>query len=189
MHSKTEHKFLSSMSKDPEVFLTKDDKEDLCNFDEIMKKRHTLKFQSDESIETISTSSKSQYSQDNNNEEICRIIAPKQGDSESSREKLKMEDKEEEEDDDDEEEEEDGFKTPTSLDHRISVATQCPPAPRKIKPSLKRKGSYNYNQCHCRNPPLDLSKEVELLLFPTLHFNPLSDSQQRTKKVRREEHK
>ncbi|KAJ6331674.1 hypothetical protein OIU76_010126 [Salix suchowensis] len=32
----------------------------------------------------------------------------------------------------------DGSKTPTSLDHRISI-TKCPPAPRKPKPFLSRK--------------------------------------------------
>ncbi|WOH01096.1 hypothetical protein DCAR_0520475 [Daucus carota subsp. sativus] len=35
-----------------------------------------------------------------------------------------------------EEDENDGFRTPTSIEHRIPVPTHCPPAPRK---SLKRK--------------------------------------------------
>ncbi|KAF8395113.1 hypothetical protein HHK36_019054 [Tetracentron sinense] len=40
---------------------------------------------------------------------------------------------------------EDGFRTPTSLDHKIQVK-QCPPAPRKPTslPSTKRKASSNY---------------------------------------------
>ncbi|KAF5737165.1 cyclin-dependent protein kinase inhibitor SMR3 [Tripterygium wilfordii] len=38
-------------------------------------------------------------------------------------------------------EEDDGFKTPTSLDHKIPVEIECPPAPRKPKPSRKRKAS------------------------------------------------
>ena len=55
----------------------------------------------------------------------------------------------------------DGFKTPTSSDHRIPVILQCPPAPRKPKPvpSKKRKA--------CRSRiVLDLSIEIESL-FPT----------------------
>ncbi|KAJ1394389.1 hypothetical protein SESBI_34190 [Sesbania bispinosa] len=79
-----------------------------------------------------------------------------------------------------EEEENDGFRTPTSMDHRIPVAKQCPPAPRKLpKPSLKRKPP-----CTCRHQTLDLSKEVELL-FPTQQKT-LSNSHQSTKKVRRD---
>ncbi|RDX87548.1 Cyclin-dependent protein kinase inhibitor SMR3, partial [Mucuna pruriens] len=144
-------------------------KEDLSNFEIV--KRPTLKFQS-ESIETLSDNSS--YSQEKKEgksnqeieeyQQICRETVPKQGDSESSTSKLKEED------------EEDGFKTPTSLDHKVSVPSQCPPAPRKIKPSLKRKAPY-YNHCNCRHP-LDLSKEVFELLFPTQQV-----------KVRRQEHK
>ncbi|KAL9398692.1 hypothetical protein Peur_007653 [Populus x canadensis] len=60
--------------------------------------------------------------------------------------------------------EDDGFKTPTSLDHKISI-TKCPPAPRKPKPFLSRKRK--------ASPPkartilqLDLSQEIEAL-FPS----------------------
>lgn len=33
----------------------------------------------------------------------------------------------------------DGFKTPVSMDHKIPVLQQCPPAPRKPKPKPKPK--------------------------------------------------
>ena len=36
-------------------------------------------------------------------------------------------------------ENDDGFRTPTSSDHKIPAMRQCPPAPRKPKPSAKRK--------------------------------------------------
>lgn len=61
------------------------------------------------------------------------------------------------EDDDD-----DGFKTPTSLDKKIPVVLQCPPAPRKPKPRAvltKRRGAAR------RRILLDLSNEIESL-FP-----------------------
>ncbi|KAI4356467.1 hypothetical protein L6164_000489 [Bauhinia variegata] len=89
-----------------------------------------------------------------------------------------------------EEELEDGFRTPTSLYHRIPVAKQCPPAPRKPKASRKRKQPASQNtRSSCRHP-LDFSKEVEFdLLFPTIQHNPLSDSNQNAKKARREDPK
>lgn len=63
----------------------------------------------------------------------------------------------------DEEEEEDGFRTPTSLDQRIPLISQCPPAPRKPKsiPSRKRKSAYGGGIMI-----IDLSSEVEAL-FPS----------------------
>jgi len=163
----------------PEFLLTKDDKE--SDF-EILK-RSVLEFQS-QNIETLSSSSNYRYLQSTKdsiqekeeNQQICRVTVPKQDDSAStSEEKLKEE----------EDEENDGFKTPTSSDHKILVPSQCPPAPRKTKPSLKRKASC-FN--HLRHP-LDLSKEVLELVFPTQHITPLSGSQQSTKKVRRHDHK
>lgn len=58
----------------------------------------------------------------------------------------------------------DGFKTPTSLDHKISI-TKCPPAPRKPNSFLSRKRK--------ASPPkvrtilqLDLSQEIEAV-FPS----------------------
>ncbi|KAK6146924.1 hypothetical protein DH2020_017836 [Rehmannia glutinosa] len=38
-------------------------------------------------------------------------------------------------------EDDDGFKTPTSAEHRIPAITECPPAPRKPRPNLKRKAA------------------------------------------------
>ncbi|KAL5073099.1 hypothetical protein RYX36_012083 [Vicia faba] len=86
----------------------------------------------------------------------------------SSREKHKMEDKDEEND---------GFKTPTRFENRIQEPKQCPVAPRKPKPSLKRR------KPHCKQL-LDVSREVELL-FQIKHKT-FSSSQHITKKVRRE---
>ncbi|KAK7395318.1 hypothetical protein VNO78_15869 [Psophocarpus tetragonolobus] len=184
MHFKTDHTLFSSMSNQ-EFLLTKDDK-DLSNF-QIVKRSRTLELQS-ASTETLSSSCNiSQYSESTKEEksnqeieeyhQICRVRVPKQGDSESNTSKLKEEDGEEE----------DGFRTPTSLDHKISEPSSCPPAPRKTKPCLKRKASYYNNICNCRHP-LDVSKEVLEFLFPTQHAIPLSASQQSTKKVRRKEH-
>ncbi|PIA60237.1 hypothetical protein AQUCO_00300029v1 [Aquilegia coerulea] len=61
-------------------------------------------------------------------------------------------------------EDDDGFRTPTSMDHRIPVIRQCPPAPRKPKscPMKKRKASSNLHRIK-----IDLSKEIELM-FPSL---------------------
>ncbi|KAJ6699603.1 hypothetical protein OIU79_012794 [Salix purpurea] len=70
----------------------------------------------------------------------------------------------------------DGSKTPTSLDHRISI-TKCPPAPRKPKPFLSRKRK--------ESPPpartslqLDLSQEIEALFPSTI----VADLQKKMKK-------
>ncbi|KAK7293035.1 hypothetical protein RJT34_15896 [Clitoria ternatea] len=170
----------------PEFLLIKEDKEDSSHNFQIVKRIQSEEF------ETLSSSFNSQYSQDRKKEinshqeieechdQICRITSTTT--PLPPGEKHKVEEKEEEENDD-------GFKTPTSLYHKISVDTKCPPAPRKTKPSLKRKASSQYsNHCNFRHP-LDLSEEVLQLLFPTQHINPLSDSQQTTKKVRREQHK
>ncbi|KAG6631491.1 cyclin-dependent protein kinase inhibitor SMR12-like [Carya illinoinensis] len=65
------------------------------------------------------------------------------------------------------EEEDDGFKTPTSLDHKIPVVLQCPPAPKKLKPkavTTKRKAAR-------RRIPLDLSNEIESLFPSTLQVD------------------
>ncbi|KAF5751464.1 hypothetical protein HS088_TW02G00478 [Tripterygium wilfordii] len=75
---------------------------------------------------------------------------------------------------DDIDDQNDGFRTPTSSDHKIPVVLQCPPAPRKPRslPS-KRKSS-----CQ-RVLVLDLSKEIESLFPPNLVGNKI-------KKVRQE---
>ncbi|KAF9675340.1 hypothetical protein SADUNF_Sadunf09G0022000 [Salix dunnii] len=69
----------------------------------------------------------------------------------------------------------DGFKTPTSLDRKIPVVYQCPPAPRKPKslPSTKRKSPQ-------WRVLLDLSNEIESLFPPA----PAGDLGGKLKKVR-----
>jgi hypothetical protein len=64
---------------------------------------------------------------------------------------------------DDKDDDDDGFKTPTSLDRKIPVIFQCPPAPRKPKslPSAKRKSPQG-------RVLLDLSNEIESLFPPAL---------------------
>ncbi|KAK8601595.1 hypothetical protein V6N12_051424 [Hibiscus sabdariffa] len=74
-------------------------------------------------------------------------------------------------------ENDDGFKTPTSLDHKIPAILKCPPAPRKPKSlpiiSAKRKAFR-------RRILLDLTKEIESLFPPAL----LADLGNKIKKVR-----
>jgi archaellum component FlaD/FlaE len=131
-----------------------------------------------QSLEEESSNSHSHNSQDikeeHNQIEVCSKT-PSSSSSSSSEE-----DEEEEEEKlkkKNEDEEEDGFRTPTSLDHKISVIT-CPQAPKKIKvQSLKRKAAGS-----CRQLPLDLSKEVELLFSPTHH-----SQSHRAKKIRRDD--
>lgn len=151
-----------------ELLHIKDDNEELSN-SEVLK-RPTFNFQTEcqDSVAMSSDShSQGQENEDDKQEEHLqgKIVLSKQSDSGTtwSRVKNKVEDEEDE-----------GFRTPTSLDHRIPVTKQCPHAPRKPKPSLKRKPPCN--------PVLDLSKEVVELLLPTQLFN----SHQTTKKVRRE---
>ncbi|KAK8662825.1 hypothetical protein V6N13_024712 [Hibiscus sabdariffa] len=81
----------------------------------------------------------------------------------------------------------DGFKTPTSLDHKIPVMKQCPPLPRKPKPppSNKRKPSPSPSSSTCRNLQLDFSKEVDSL-FPT---DFLAHMHRKVKKARKQDHK
>jgi len=75
------------------------------------------------------------------------------------------------------ENEEDGFKTPTHFDNRIPMTKQCPLAPRKTKPHMKRR------KAQCKQL-LDVSREVELLF--QIKNKTFSSSQQSTKKARRE---
>ncbi|XP_054785202.1 uncharacterized protein LOC129291722 [Prosopis cineraria] len=98
-----------------------------------------------------------------------------------SKENSKLKAEEEEEEEEEEEGEEEGFRTPTTLDQRIPEAKQCPPAPRKPKPSLKRKAPHTL-----ATAPIYLSSKEVQLLFPVQH-NPLSDSLRITKKIRRDD--
>ncbi|XP_073136016.1 uncharacterized protein [Henckelia pumila] len=83
------------------------------------------------------------------------------------------------------EEENDGFRTPTSSDHKIPAATQCPPAPRKTRPQqsgVKRKASPSRAR---RNLQLDAAAdEVESIFRPVVED---SVEEQKTKKARRDE--
>ncbi|KAJ4725824.1 cyclin-dependent protein kinase inhibitor SMR3-like [Melia azedarach] len=78
------------------------------------------------------------------------------------------------------EDSDEGFKTPTSSDHKIPVVLQCPPAPRKPKsrPLTKRKVSP-------RRVLHDLSNEIEAMFPPAL----LADLGNKIKKVRKENNK
>lgn len=82
------------------------------------------------------------------------------------------------EDDDD-----DGFKTPTSLDHKIPVTKQCPPAPRKPKTSLRPARKRKLSLSIPRSLRQDFSGEVESMFSPV----PLCDLHNEIKKARREE--
>jgi hypothetical protein len=150
--------------------------------EEIFTKFEIVKKSTDhQSLEEESSNSHSHNSQDIK-EELNQIEVSSKTPSSSS------EDDDDEKKEEEEEEEEDGFRTPTSLDHKISVIT-CPPTPKKIKvQSLKRKagaaaGSYN----SCRQLPLDLSKEVELLFQPPTHHIQLYDHSHMAKKIRRDD--
>lgn len=76
-------------------------------------------------------------------------------------------------------ENDDGFKTPTSLDHKIPI-TQCPPAPRKPSSSTRKRRQISSNAR--RTLRLDLSREVESM-FPQPIFD---DLHRKIKKARRE---
>ncbi|GER28607.1 cyclin-dependent protein kinase inhibitor SMR3 [Striga asiatica] len=58
------------------------------------------------------------------------------------------------------EDEEDGFRTPTSSEHRIPAPTVCPPAPRKPCPKRRRSRSPAARRC----VEFDASEEVESVL-------------------------
>ncbi|MBA0582589.1 hypothetical protein Gorai_024728 [Gossypium raimondii] len=83
--------------------------------------------------------------------------------------------------DDQDENDNDGFKTPTSLDHKIPTATilKCPPAPRKPK-SLPIISSPAKRKPLRRRILLDLTKEIESLFPPAL----IADLGNKIKKVR-----
>ncbi|KAL0347305.1 UNVERIFIED_CONTAM: Cyclin-dependent protein kinase inhibitor SMR3 [Sesamum calycinum] len=83
-------------------------------------------------------------------------------------------------------EDDDGFKTPTSSDHRIPATTQCPPAPKKPRPQtskLKRKASPPPGAR--RSLQFDAATEVESI------FRQIPDQdnieEQKIKKARRED--
>ncbi|CAA2973197.1 Hypothetical predicted protein [Olea europaea subsp. europaea] len=79
-------------------------------------------------------------------------------------------------------ESDDGFKTPTSLDHKIPVIEQCPPAPKKTRAqpstSTKRKASP-------RTLQFDYSTEVESMFLANSKDDD-DDVDQKRKKTRRD---
>ncbi|KDP35627.1 hypothetical protein JCGZ_09065 [Jatropha curcas] len=83
-------------------------------------------------------------------------------------------------DDDDDEDDNDGFKTPTSLDHKIPLTKQCPPAP--TKPSKSSLSSKRKSSNVRASRQLDLSQEVECLFPKPI----LDDFHRKIKKARRD---
>ncbi|KAL7248327.1 hypothetical protein ACSBR2_003110 [Camellia fascicularis] len=75
----------------------------------------------------------------------------------------------------------DGFKTPTSLDHKIPVNTECPPAPKRRRQSQSSSQSM---QRKATTTELHLKEEIESLLFaPTIR----DDFDRNIKKARRDD--
>ncbi|XWS67058.1 hypothetical protein CRYUN_Cryun05aG0254000 [Craigia yunnanensis] len=169
-----------------ELFLVKDEEEG-SKFD--ILKRLALEFQ--EECQATATSS-SHDIPDDQEREVLEDHGEKKGEESNvtaaSKESEKKKNKKtslgefKAKDDDD-----DGFKTPTSLDHKIPVIKQCPPAPRKPKPlpSNKRKASPSSSTRTRRNLQLDLSQEVESLFSRPL----LADLHRKVKKARTEENR
>ncbi|XWS55669.1 hypothetical protein CRYUN_Cryun09bG0020900 [Craigia yunnanensis] len=161
-----------------ELFLVKDEG---IEFD--ILKRPALEFQ--EECQAIATSSHDIPDHDQGRE-VLEDHGEKKGEEsnvtaaskESEKKKISLGEFKAKDDDD-------GFKTPTSLDQKIPVIKQCPPAPRKPKPlpSNKRKASPSSSTRTSRNLQVDLSQEVESLFPRTL----LADLHRKVKKARTEE--
>lgn len=154
--------FSISMSSS-ELFIVKENNEEKeLNF---LSKRPVLEFQKESHATTSRDTDPPQQLQEqgakskvhDENQEECNSILDPNSIEKPSLEAVLMETYVVGDDDD-------GFKTPTSLDHKISI-TKCPPAPRKPKPFLSRKRK--------ASPPkaltilqLDLSQEIEAV-FPS----------------------
>ncbi|GMH10159.1 hypothetical protein Nepgr_012000 [Nepenthes gracilis] len=73
----------------------------------------------------------------------------------------------------------DGFRTPTSLDHKIpEIRPCCPPPPRKLMPKQSRKRKFSdpeirsgRHSISSSNRLLDLTVEVESMFPPLLQAN------------------
>ncbi|XVE96869.1 hypothetical protein REPUB_Repub02eG0260700 [Reevesia pubescens] len=148
--SRIQPDFFLSMSNSG-FFLVKDE-EERVEFD-ILKRRLALEFQ--EECQATATSSAHGIPDDDQEREESNVTAPKE-----SEEKKKIGLGELKATDDDDE----GFKTPTSLDHKIPVIKECPPAPRKPK-SNQRTASPSCSSRIRRNLQLDFSQELDSL-FP-----------------------
>lgn len=82
-------------------------------------------------------------------------------------------------------EDDDGFKTPTSPNHRIPVIKQCPPAPMKLRPppsKLKRKAS----SPPPRSSPSIQPEEVESIFSPIANDQEDDAQRHKIKKARAE---
>ncbi|OMO66261.1 hypothetical protein CCACVL1_21238 [Corchorus capsularis] len=160
-----------------EIFLVEDEEQGI-EF-EIMKRRPPLEFHDDqEECTQAPTADNSSY----DIERECNVAASKE-----SEKKIDVKP-----DDNNDQEEEDGFKTPTSFEHKIPVTKQCPPAPRKPKPrnfsSNKRKASPTPTTTPTQRrtrQQLDLSQEVESLFPAPL----LADLHRKIKKARTDQDK
>ncbi|KAJ4842681.1 hypothetical protein Tsubulata_014903 [Turnera subulata] len=177
---------LLSMASNSDVFLVKEHKEEIEFF--LLKRTSSLEYQETRHVRVLqdpddaATLQKHEHEQgpykDGYNEEKpgCSNSSELKSDMESSLGELK------------EEsgiagvvnEDDDGFKTPTSLDHKLPVITECPPAPRKPHLSMKRKPPSPRARRSLQF--LDLSQDVESL-FPRPI---LRDFYQKMKKARRE---
>ncbi|QHO55080.1 hypothetical protein HN51_010077 [Arachis hypogaea] len=71
------------------------------------------------------------------------------------------------------EEEEEGFKTPTSEEHRIPAMVECPPAPAKNKNKKRTKHSCYFSRHHhhhrFQSSVIHYSHQDIESLFPALH--------------------
>ncbi|KAG8647624.1 cyclin-dependent protein kinase inhibitor SMR14 [Manihot esculenta] len=161
--------FLTAMSSNSELHLVKENQEDI-EFKILLRPSldFTVVSESSDANGIIAL----QWHSQEEEEEECKTT----GDS-SSRQLSLGELKATDDDDND------GFKTPTTMDHKIPVIKQCPAAPRKPRPVLctKRKAISPSNGR--RSLQLDLSREVESL-FPRPI---LADFYQKMKKARRED--
>ncbi|PIN03319.1 hypothetical protein CDL12_24159 [Handroanthus impetiginosus] len=83
-------------------------------------------------------------------------------------------------------EDDDGFRTPTSFEHRIPAITQCPPAPKKIRAEsshLRRRAPPPASR---RSLQFDLSSTEVESNFP-LESGDYNVEEQKTKRIRRDD--
>lgn len=66
-------------------------------------------------------------------------------------------------------EQNDGFKTPTALDHKIPVITECPAAPRKSRIPLRKRKALNSPSASRKRIQINVSEEEFQALFSPPH--------------------
>ncbi|XVF76631.1 hypothetical protein PTKIN_Ptkin13bG0281800 [Pterospermum kingtungense] len=171
------------MSNSEQLFLVKDDEEEGVEFN--IQKRTAL-----ELIEKCQAASTSSFSSSHDvlDDEERQVLEAQSNVTEASEESEKKKKKICSGEFKAKDDHDDGFRTPTSLDHKIPVIKQCPPAPRKPKPlpSNKRKASPSGGSTSPRarmSPQLDFSQEVESLFPRPL----LADLHRKVKKTRTED--